>query len=219
MKITKRIGALALALALALSALGGCGKKDAPAGSGSGSSAGSSSQSQPMDLAGITDPYAAVAGIDGSAPAAKLGGTEIPAAEVLYWLAINISGYWEQYGGALPQIPWDAEMSSGTTLADQLKEGALEAALFYRGIQLLGSYDNKILQPCRSAGYETGAPPDRGRSFHHGLPRSRARSSSSSRSSNCWRAVWKLSSSSWRPSMWEAKEVSSFRSKQPLSWR
>ena len=103
MKITKRIGALALALALVLSALSGCGKKDAPASSGSGSSAGSSSQSQPMDLAGITDPYAAVAGIDGSAPAAKLGGTEVPAAEVLYWLAINISGYWEQYGGALPQ--------------------------------------------------------------------------------------------------------------------
>ena len=151
MKITKRIGALALALALALSALSGCGKKDAPAGSGSGSSAGSSSQSQPMDLAGITDPYAAVAGIDGSAPAAKLGGTEIPAAEVLYWLAINISGYWEQYGGALPQIPWDAEMSSGTTLADQLKEGALEAALFYRGIQLLGSEESLSPDPSIAA--------------------------------------------------------------------
>lgn len=142
MKHIKRLGALMLALVLALTALAGCGSKG---DSSSVSSSGDSSQQiQPMDLSSVTDPYDAVAGLSGDAVAAKLGDTDITAAELLYWLALNIDGYVERYGSSLPQIPWDASTGDGTTLADQFKEGALEAAVFYRALRLIADEEGLV---------------------------------------------------------------------------
>lgn len=156
MKHTKRFAALALALVLALSALSGCGKKDtalvntagsdigSATGSGNSSSggvSGSPSQVVAMDLAGVTDPFLATGGIAGDTVVATLNGEDITAAELLYWLNTNIDNYLSQFYGQLSVPPWEAELD-GVTLADQIKEGALDTALFYRALRQMGAAEN-----------------------------------------------------------------------------
>ncbi|MCI8303230.1 MAG: hypothetical protein HFF52_01230 [Lawsonibacter sp.] len=139
----KRPAALTLALVITLSALAGCSGKvpgsSADPGSSSGSAPGSSSEGpgavQPMDLTGVSDPYLSTAGMPGSTVVATVGGADITAAEVLYWLNSNAVAYLDQFQGYLTEIPWDTQLEEGT-LGSQLRDGALEAAAFYRMINL-----------------------------------------------------------------------------------
>lgn len=142
MKSKKRFGALALALVMLLS---GCGQKasgtvsGSAGGSASGAGSGSTgdvSQTAPMDLAQVTDPWLATAGLTGDSVVARIGETEVTAAELLYWLNRNTEVYLAQLGGQVSVLPWDADAGGGT-LGDQMKEGALEAAIYYRGLNLL----------------------------------------------------------------------------------
>ena len=135
MKPLKRILALALALVMTLSMLSGCGGSGA--GSSSSSSSSSSSQAQGMDLTGVTDPYLATAGMAGDTVVAKVGDVDITAAEVLYWINYGVELYLSSYGGAITDLPWDSDLG-GKTLADQVKESALEAAAFYALLPTLG---------------------------------------------------------------------------------
>ena len=110
MNISKRIGALALALAL--TALAGCGQTNSNApGASSSSSTGDTSQLQGMDLTGVTDPYLAVSGVARNTPVATLGGEDITASELLYWLSCTTESYLEQFGNLSFEIPWDTDLS------------------------------------------------------------------------------------------------------------
>lgn len=135
MNAMKRLCALALALVMTLSALAGCGKKDPGSASGSGSSSGSSSGTSapaaPMDLSQITDPYLAVSGLAGDEAVARLGETEITAAQLLYWLYQNIGGYLSQFGGQMTTLPWDTEMMAGVTFGQYMLDQALDVAVLH----------------------------------------------------------------------------------------
>lgn len=148
MKHTKRFAALALALALALS---GCGKTPGGApgsssgsasGSGSGSdSSGGSSQVIPMELSQVTDPYLATSGFAGGEVVAKINGDDITVAELLYWLNAATQSYLGQFYGQLSVPPWEADLGDGATLASQMKEQALNTAVFYRSLYQMASQE------------------------------------------------------------------------------
>lgn len=163
MKATKRLGALALALVMALSALSGCGKKD-PASSGSSasgsspdgsSSAGGSSQVTPMDLSQVTDPYLAVSGLAQNEVVARLGGAEITAAELLYWLGQTISSYLSQFGGQMTTLPWDTEMTEGVTFGQYMLDQALDAAVLHGLLRELAGQEGLTPDPSVASGVES----------------------------------------------------------------
>ena len=139
MKHAKQFGALALALTMALTALAGCGSKNPgttvnpTAGSGSMPDASSEATAQvtPMDLSQVTDPFFAVSGLAGKEVVAKLGETEISAADYLYWLNRVIDNYLSQFGGQMTTLPWDAEMAEGITFGQYMQDQAMDAATFH----------------------------------------------------------------------------------------
>ena len=140
MKPLKRFLAAAMALAMGLSALSGCGGGDSSSASSSsavssstssGSSDSTSSQVQPMDLTGVTDPYLATSGLTGDTVVARVGEADITAAELLYWVNYGTELMLSQYGGYMTELPWDSDLGDGTTLSDQMKRSALEAAALY----------------------------------------------------------------------------------------
>lgn len=162
MKATKRLGALTLALVMALSALSGCGKKD-PANnltSGSGSlpdgssSAGTPSQITPMDLSQVTDPYLAVSGLAQNEVVAKLGDAEITAAELLYWLQREISGYLSQFGGQMTTLPWDTEMTEGVTFGQYMLDQALDDAVLHALLRELAGQEGLTPDPSVASGLD-----------------------------------------------------------------
>lgn len=157
MKLMKRLGALTLALALILSALSGCEKKDAGGsedGSGSSASIGNGDQTENMDLSKVTDPCLATAGIAGDTPVARVGDVDITAGELLYWLIYNAELYLQQMGGFLTEIPWESDLGDGVTLGEQLKDGALEAAAYYRTLRLVGDKEGLTPKADISAGID-----------------------------------------------------------------
>lgn len=136
MKRTKQLLASALALVMALSALTACGggssSSSSAAGSSSSSSAGSTgSEVEAMDLTGVTDPYLATSGLAGDTVVAKVGDVDITAAELLYWINYGTELTLSQYGGYMTELPWDNDLGDGMTLADQMKQSALDAAALY----------------------------------------------------------------------------------------
>lgn len=135
MNMLKRLTASALALVMALSALSGCGGGSVPSASQSSSSSSadssdSSAQAEGMDLTGVTDPYFATAGISGDTVVARVGDAEVTAAELLYWINYSIEYQLSMYGGYITELPWDLDLG-GVTLADQIKQDALDATAFY----------------------------------------------------------------------------------------
>lgn len=119
-----------------------------------------------MDLTGVTDPYLATAGISGDTVVAKVGGTDISAAELLYWINYGTDMYLRQFGGAVTQLPWDAEVSEGLTMGDQMKESALDAAAFYallpekaqkEGISVSPEVDRAVLDQLAQLGQQVGS--------------------------------------------------------------
>lgn len=133
MKRLKKAGALSLALLLTVSALSGC-SKEAPAGSSSASGSDTSSSVSdvtPMDLTGISDPYLATAGIAGDTVVATVGGIDITAANLLYWVAYttdNALNYYSMFG--MTELPWDTE-SDGQTMKQAVMDSALQTAALY----------------------------------------------------------------------------------------
>ena len=160
MKTRKRAGALALALVMALSALSGCGNKNPASSSGSGAgssaagSAGDSSQVTPMDLSGVTDPYLAAAGIAGDTVVLKVGGSEVTAASLLYWLNRAIDNYLSQFGGQMTTLPWDSMIDETTTMGQYMLDQAVDAAAYYRTIRLLAGEKSLSPDPEAAAGVD-----------------------------------------------------------------
>ena len=130
----KRLGALTLALALAATALTGCsgGGNSSASSSASGSSSqgDSSAQVESIDLAQVTDPYLTTSGLSGDTVVARIGDSDITAAEFLYWASYGTDLYLSQFGGYLTSVPWDTDLG-GITMAEQMKESSLNAAAFY----------------------------------------------------------------------------------------
>lgn len=163
MKKLKRFGALGLALAMALAALSGCAQKDPASNStsasgslpDSASGSDSSAQAPPMDLSGVTDPYLAVAGLSGDAPAARVGEEEITLGELLYWFSRSANNYLYQFSGYFDELPWDTDMGDGSTLGELLKDDALNAAAYYRTLRLTAEQEGL------SPGAEVSASLDR----------------------------------------------------------
>lgn len=128
MTIWKRTLALALALTVSVSLLAGCGKK---ASDGDGSTSADPSISA-MDLSGVTDPYLATAGMAGDTVVAKIGGYDITADDVLYWLNYGAEVYLSNGSGYVTEVPWDSELDDGTTVAQAMLDTALDTAAYYR---------------------------------------------------------------------------------------
>lgn len=158
MTIKKRLLAFALALALGAGLLSGCSGGDSSSG-GSGDASSSSSdasssssggsdaseQVEPMDLTGVTDPYLATAGLAGDTVVGTVGGYEITAAELLYWLNSAIENYLTQFSAiGLTSIPWDTELD-GATVEEIILQSALEASAFYRLLPELGAAEGLTL--------------------------------------------------------------------------
>ena len=134
MKNMKRILSLALVLALSASALTGCGGGDESASSSNpaGSDASSSQQTEQLDLSEITDPYLATSGLSGDTVVARVGDNDVTAADLLYWINYGTELYIVTSGAtSVTDLPWDTDLGGGVTLADQLKQSALDAAAFY----------------------------------------------------------------------------------------
>lgn len=137
MKAMKRLLAAALAMVMGLSALSGCGggsssSSGAASSSGTSSSADSStSEVEAMDLTGVTDPYLATSGLAGDTVVARVGEADITAAELLYWINYGTELTLSQYSGYMTELPWDTDLGDGMTLADQMKQSALDAAALY----------------------------------------------------------------------------------------
>lgn len=143
MTIAKRLGVLSLTLALSLSALTSCGGGGNTSSAASSQSASTSAQqAEGMDLSGVTDPYLATAGISADTVVAKVGEIEIPADELLYWINSGI-----QLAGYSSQPPWDEDLGGGETLADQIKQSALNAAAFYALIPHMAAKEGLSVSP------------------------------------------------------------------------
>lgn len=81
-----------------------------------------------MDLSTVTDPYLATAGLAGDTVVGTVGGYEITAAELLYWLNSAIENYLTQFSAiGLTSIPWDTELD-GATVEEIILQSALEAS-------------------------------------------------------------------------------------------
>lgn len=164
MKQFKRLGALALALIMALTALSGCGGNSSSGSASSGSSSSSSSSDSsssaedaapiiPMDLSGVTDPYLAVAGVSRDEAMAKLGDADVTAAEVLYWFNQVAVSYLQQFGGQLDTPPWDVDLGD-FTIAEMIRDEALNTALYYRALDLLAKNEGLTPDPASAQAVE-----------------------------------------------------------------
>ena len=141
-----RIVALCLTLALGAGLLTGCGKKEEGAASAStpaasssaASSAGASSaegtvtEIEPMDLTNVTDITLATAGIPGDTVVATVGGLDVTAKELVYWLNYDINYTLQQYSMfGITEIPWDNADDNGVTTEDSILDSALQMAAYY----------------------------------------------------------------------------------------
>lgn len=124
MNLFKRVGALALAGALTLGCLTGCKSQEA---------APEFTVPESIDLTTVTDPYAAISGMNGDTVVAVVGETEITMDHLLYWIvntSDNLSQYYAMYG-LNTELPWDSEIEEGSTLSQKVKSTALKTAALY----------------------------------------------------------------------------------------
>lgn len=145
MKLWKRIGALALTLALSASCLTGCGKSS------------SFTAPESIDLTTVTDPYQAISGMSGSTVVATAGETEITAQQLIYWInysADNLLQYYSMYGLGT-ELPWTEETEDGVTLADSVKQNALETAALYALIPVMAQKDGLTLSDDYKTTFQT----------------------------------------------------------------
>ncbi len=142
MNLFKRVGALALALTLTAGCLTGCGQKT------------TTQAPETIDLTTVTDPYLTTSGLSADTVVGTVGGMDITADQLLYWIAYSadsLSQYYSMYS-ADAQLPWDTETESGT-LAESVKKNALETAALYTllpekakadGLELSQSYKDSF---------------------------------------------------------------------------
>ena len=157
MKIISRLGAMALALSMLAGCAGGGSSSSAPSSASSSAAGSGTEQLPPMDLSQVSDPCLAVSGLAGETVVAQVGGEDITADLLLYWLSYGIELYLEQMGGYFTELPWDTDMGDGTTLASQIKDSALEAAAFYALLPTLGRNEGLTPSPDAAAAAEISA--------------------------------------------------------------
>ena len=124
MNLFKRVGALALAGTLTIGCLTGCKSQEA---------APEFTVPESIDLTTVTDPYAAISGMNGDTVVAVVGETEITMDHLLYWIvntSDNLSQYYAMYG-LNTELPWESEIEENTTLAEKVKSTALKTAALY----------------------------------------------------------------------------------------
>ena len=141
MNMKRRILSAALALALGAGLLSGCTKGGDSSGdaSGTGSASSSASGVQAMDLTGVTDPYLATAGLAGDTVVGTIGGYDITADSLIYWLNYNIGYTLQQYASlGIAEIPWDSD-ADGVTAEQAMLYTALQVAAHYRLLPELGA--------------------------------------------------------------------------------
>ena len=154
MKIITRLGAMALALSMLAGCAGGGSSSSAPSSASSSAAGSGTEQLPPMDLSQVSDPCLAVSGLAGETVVAQVGGEDITADLLLYWLSYGIELYLGQMGGYFTELPWDTDMGDGTTLASQIKDSALEAAAFYALLPTLGRNEGLTPSPDAAAAAE-----------------------------------------------------------------
>lgn len=154
MKIITRLGAMALALSMLAGCAGGGSSSSAPSSASSSAAGSGTEQLPPMDLSQVSDPCLAVSGLAGETVVAQVGGEDITADLLLYWLSYGIELYLGQLGGYFTELPWDTDMGDGTTLASQIKDSALEAAAFYALLPTLGRNEGLTPSPDAAAAAE-----------------------------------------------------------------
>ena len=145
MKLWKRIGALALTLALSVSCLTGCGKSSG------------FTVPESIDLTTVTDPYQAISGMSGSTVVATAGETEITAQQLIYWMnysADNLLQYYSMYGLGT-ELPWNDKTEGDITLAESLKQNALETAALYALIPVMAQKDGLTLSDDYKTTFQT----------------------------------------------------------------
>ena len=152
MTTMKRMLALALAMTLFAGLLSGCSGGGESASSSDPDSSGVSSsqeeETEPIELASVTDPYLSTAGVAGDAVVAAAGEYEILAADYLYWLNRAAESYLEQLSAfGATELPWDTELEDGSTLADAVKQTALETAALFRLIPELAAEEGLAVPP------------------------------------------------------------------------
>ena len=131
MKQMKKLLSILLAVTLLGSLLTACGGKQTEQPNPEGESqTQTETETEMVDLSTITDLYEYAAGIPGDTVVAKVGEYDITAGNFLYWLNYNIE-YMIQNSG-LTDIPWDMDNGTGGTVADDMKDAALEMAASYR---------------------------------------------------------------------------------------
>lgn len=128
-KINKLL-ALALAAAMTLGALTGCSSKQEEAPGQPDAQPGVSVEK--VDLSTLTDPVEFISGIPAGSVVGTVGGYDITADMLLYWFNYSANYTLQQYYSmGMNEIPWDADMGDGVTVADGLLGSALELAAYY----------------------------------------------------------------------------------------
>ena len=158
-----RILALCLTLALGAGLLAGCAKGDSsssaasstPSASSSAASsadgstsagAGEAVEIEPMDLTNVTDITLATAGIPGDTVVGTVGGLDITAKELIYWLNYDIGYTLQQYSMfGITEIPWDNVDNNGVTTEESILDGALQMAAYYAMISEQAARDGVSL--------------------------------------------------------------------------
>lgn len=128
----KRALALALSAALALGCLSGCQSKTGNGAAPDKAEAVEFTVPESVDVDNMEEPYPDLCGMSGDTVVATVDGQELTVAQLLYWMAYSadsLQTYIGYYGES--ELPWDLEVSDGLTLAQSVKDRALDTAALY----------------------------------------------------------------------------------------
>ena len=110
----KRVCAAGVSAVLLLSGLAGC-----------------SGGSQPAEETGVKDACQEIYGLPGDTVVATVNGQDLLLSQISYWLAYNANMLGAYYYGSLDAINWDDPYTEEQTVAEFVKEDALNVAVNY----------------------------------------------------------------------------------------